>query len=154
MFDGSNVTPLRGIASLPLDHFEPPKIPILLELRMTFGLDQNEASSVLHVSLETLESEEARVIPRKLNITGVMRNYLYFLSVYGDLRQRNLIDNQTTLRDARLHVLKLSYSGMGRTYGGYTARQWYLHEMHELLLPRDILETIKFDIQRRPSRRK
>lgn len=155
MFRGSNVTPLRAMSPLPLDHFEPPQIPILLELRKTFGISPGEAASVLHVSLETLESDEALLVPQVLiNITAVMGSYLYFLSVYGAHRERNLIDNETTLRDARLHILMLSYATMGRRYGGYTARQWYLLEMHELLLPRDILSIIRFDIQSRQRRRK
>ena len=155
MFSDSNVITLRGIALHPLDYFEPPKIPILLEMRKTLGLNQAEAASVLHVSLETLESEETLGVPRVLrNITAVLSSYLYFLSVWGDHRERNLISNDTTLRDVREHILKLSYSSMGRMYGGYTARQWYLLEMHEFLLPRDVLEMIRYDIQKRPSRRK
>ena len=144
------VTPLRGVKSLQKDHFQPPKLPVLLELRKIHGLAPEEAANVLHVSLETLESEESQPCPDKLsNLTAVMMSYTYYLTLYANTRERNILSSHITLRYARHHVFKLSYAYMGHLYGGYTARQWYLFEIHELLLPRDLLEEVRFDLRRK-----
>ncbi len=148
----NNIIPLMRRKSFWNDQFIPPELPILLELRKCMGLTPEEASSVLHVRPESLEAEECLGYPKFLNdIDAVLMRYLFFLSVHGNKRERNLISNCFSLREIRRRHFKLEYKAMGHFYGGYTARQWYHFEMHDEILPRDILEQIRTDLRKQQS---
>jgi hypothetical protein len=144
----TNVIPFAPKKYVQDTVFEPPKLPVLLEVRKCMGLTIEEAASALYVSKETLESQEALGYPTILNdIEDVLKRYAYFLSMYGNNRERNLVKKFISLREVRHCYFKFTLKEMGTVYGGYTARAWYLFEVHEVLLPRHLLEQIEYDFE-------
>jgi hypothetical protein len=143
-----NVALLRSGLSLFNDQFSPAPLPPLLELRKTMGLTFEEAVGILFISADSLQVKEASFeeIPHPYCVSSVRHRYLYFLSQFGKRRERNIIQNHLTLLQVRRDILYLDWRTMGSMYGGYTARQWYNFEIHEAILPRDILKTLEQDV--------
>jgi hypothetical protein len=123
-------------------------MPPLLELRKTMGLSFEEAFGILFISADSLQAKEAALeeIPHPYCVSSVRHRYLYFLSQFGHKRERNLFSDYTTLQQARRDIFYLDWRTMGSMYGGYTARQWYNFEIHEAILPRDVLKTLEQDV--------
>ena len=127
--------------------FTPPALTPLLALRLRMGVKFEQAISVLHISKDTLLYEEALERPQLLSDLGfVFMRYLFFLSVHGDSNERNLVQDHLTLFSVRQNIFEMSYEQMGRTYGGFSAKDWYSFEIHERILPRNILRRIESDV--------
>jgi transcriptional regulator with XRE-family HTH domain len=143
----SNVVPIRQ-RRVPNDSFMPPKMTVLRTLRKHMGLTIEEAASALYIPVSSLAHEESCGYPPRLNdLDAVRMCYLFFLSVHGNARPRNLLKNRYSLCDVRINVFMFDLATMGSVYGGHTARQWYLFEVHECILDRTILEQIENDVR-------
>ena len=142
-----NVVPLWPGSSFLRDTFSPPPLPPLLELRKTMGLTFDEARGILHISAESLIVKEVEFlpIPAPFDLRTVRNRYLYFLSQYMNVRERNIIRYHLTLKAIRVVTFGFDLATMGSFYGGYTARAWHNFEMNETVLPRDILKQIDQD---------
>jgi hypothetical protein len=150
-----NVVLLRSGYSFLSDPFVPPILPPLLELRKTMGLTLDEAASVMHISTDSLQAKESlfEQLPHPYSVSTVKRTYLFYLSLYGERRFRNIIRDHLTLYEARRDILHLDHQTMGSIYGGYTARQWYNFETHEAILPRATLALLDQDVYTMQTRK-
>ena len=149
-----NVRLLRAGHLFLIDQFSPPTLPPLLELRLTMGLTFEEAIGILFISTDSLRAKEATFeeIPHPYCVSTMRHRYLYFLSLYGGKRERNIIQDHLTLYQVRRDIFYLDWRTMGSMYGGYTARQWYNFEIHEAVLPRDILKMLEQDVHNMQTR--
>ena len=142
----ADVIILRSRFPVETNCFIPPPMTPLRATRKHMGLTFDEAVGVLHVKSEILAREEALDEPVLFKeLAGISMRYFFYLNVHGNKRNRNNISNHLTLIAARKNLFACTYAEMGRFYG-YTARQWYLFEIHENLLPRDVLKQIAADV--------
>jgi hypothetical protein len=125
-------------------------MPPLLELRKTIGLTLEEAYNFLHISAESLAAKEQVFwsIPAPYDLSTVRHRYFYFLSQFGNNREYNIIQDHLTLQAARRNIFHYNRATMGKHYGNYSNLEWYAFEMHEAILPREILEIIEYDVAR------
>jgi hypothetical protein len=143
----AEIIPFRKHLPIEGNDFVPPTLPPVLLLRKQMGLTFDEALCALYgvcantlTEMETLSPEACTI-----DLASISMRYFFFLSIHGRKRERNNVGCGITLLAIRQNLFELSYAEMGRIYG-YTARQWYQFEVHDQILPREVLAQIEQDM--------